>query len=70
MEGQYWAVWVIVSLLNNTTLKEYIPQQKETVIGMFTQTGYLILMDGDMNLKTYNLNLKRVKQKQWEWQRE
>ena len=22
-------------------------------------------MDGDMNLKTYNLNLKRVKQKQW-----
>ena len=22
-------------------------------------------MDGDMNLKTYNLNLKRVTQKQW-----
>ena len=33
------------------------------------QTGYWILMDRDMNLRTYNLNLKWVKQKQWEWQR-
>ena len=34
------------------------------------QTGYWILMNGYMNLETYDLNLKRVKQKQWEWQRE